>query len=260
MRKIPLPVFLVVLAACAGVRHELPAPPRVAASTATATRAGHESSAAGAPVAPAVVRGGEREVPRLDAGASEAPLVWLPPASIVVPGAFVPQDAMTKYGPSAGESVLDLNGFVLANNDLENDTTNTTLNLGVGVGVFLNQVMELGVRGSGSFSIPEQGSNTITLFGSIDLNFNFRLSRRFWVYIGPHVGFTYLELPGSGAGSSSSSATEPSGGGQLGVRLWLTPSVSLTAEERLTYSEFEFGNTTQERLDSLFRIGFTYVF
>ena len=40
----------------------------------------------------------------------------------------------------------------------------------------------------------------------------------------------------------------------------LTPSVSLTLEERLTYSELSFAGVSTERLDSLFRVGFTYVF
>lgn len=180
------------------------------------------------------------------------------------PAANALQEAATKYGPSAGESVLDLNGLVVVSNNPDANTTNTTLNVGAGLGVFLTNVIEVGLRGSGSFTIPNQGDSTITLFGSVDLNFNARLSRRFWLYIGPHFGFTYIEIPGSSTGGGQagpgSSATEPSGGGQLGARLWLTPSVSLTAEGRVTYSEFEFAGVSSERIDTLVRVGFTYVF
>jgi hypothetical protein len=142
-----------------------------------------------------------------------------------------PQEA--HYGPIEGESIYSLGGtygFIDFDDSSKDQIVESAQ---FATGHFLSDTHEWGVQANWlahDFNFFE--IRTIGLFPYF--NFNFQQSERTWFYVGPHAGYVYVTVEPFGMASTTSD--EISYGAQMGIRHWLTPSVSIFAEPRITQS------------------------
>jgi hypothetical protein len=134
------------------------------------------------------------------------------------------------YGAIKGESVLS---FGASLSEVEADTSgfedSDSESLQAGIGYFLTNEHEFG--GQFLYDSSKSLDSRLTNRGLYPYyNYNFKLSERTWLHIGPHFGIAEMK----GAGSKES---DFSYGAQAGIRQWVTPRVAVFFERRNTYSE-----------------------
>ncbi len=162
------------------------------------------------------------------------------------------QMASDKYGPEAGESLLQFGGAVTRQAQVPGQGDNTSILLQGGIGWFKNDWLEVGGQVLGNFSM-QSGPDTALVSISPYVNGNYKLNPRLWLYAGPHLGLGYLNF-------ASDSATSIEYGLHGGTRYWLDPRTSVFGELRYTHSSFSIAGFDLDSDVTQLLFGFSVVF
>ena len=153
-----------------------------------------------------------------------------------------------QYGPVKGESELSFGGnFTKTDSD---GFTDQTIAVQVGAGILLSNSLEFGGQAIAGYSKSETsgfGPSTESTSTNIGLlpyfRWNFRLSHRAWLYLGPHFGVVQFD-----DGTFDESVF--SYGGHAGFKVWVNPRTSLFIEPRFTsYSIETAGGAAEVDID-----------
>lgn len=176
-----------------------------------------------------------------------------PEASAAPVDAAAKQDqvASDKYGPEAGESLLQFGGAVTQQVQVPGSDSTSILLQG-GIGWFQSDWLEIGGQVLGNVSM-QSGPDLALVSISPYVNGNYKLNERVWLYAGPHLGLAYLSF-------SSDSATSIEYGLHGGTRYWLDPRTSVFGELRYTHSSFSIAGFDLDSDVTQLLFGFSVVF
>lgn len=147
------------------------------------------------------------------------------------------------YGPSHSDFLLTLSGAWSHQTFQLNDAEQTTTQVTAGLSYFLSRAHELGLS-FGLQSIETEstflvGGNPVTeknkgetIFVNALYNYNFYVTPRTGLYLGPQVGWGRFD-------SGVSSTSEPQYGVHVGLRHWLHPRVAITVEPQYYFVSFD---------------------